>query len=203
MANSPLRSRSASIAGFVAVALLVGSADAPTAAPETRTVVVNPDGSFTPKYLLGSALTGISVSQAASKSCALGLSFRGLPGQTDPESGLGLYATLSGPTACATPTLVGTAKLTTPQHFVRGVRVCTSGVIPRLMGVDVFGATVEEDGAVHSEAQSRQQFATPGCTWSPPRFCPIGQVAVGVQAHFTDGGGFSGLSLQCRAFGTS
>jgi hypothetical protein len=145
------------------------------------------------------ALRGISLAEAANASCALSLSFQALPGQTEQDTSLDVNASLSGPATCQSSSQLGLAKFDDGQHFVHGLRVCTSGAIPRVQGIEIYAAKVNEDGTV-SGAGASERFAASGCSaWSPTRFCPAGTVAVGVLSYFTDGGGFSGIALQCKA----
>jgi hypothetical protein len=68
-----------------------------------------------------------------------------------------------------------------------------------VQGIEIYAAKVHEDGTVGG-AGVNERFVASGCSaWSPTRFCPAGTVAVGVLSYFTDGGGFSGLALQCKA----
>jgi hypothetical protein len=145
------------------------------------------------------ALRGISLAEATNASCALSLSFQALPGQTEKDTSLGVDASLSGPPTCQSPTQLGLAKFDDGQHFVHGIRVCTSGPIPRVKGIEIYATKVNEDGTISGQGVS-ERFVASGCSaWSPTRFCPAGKVAVGVLSYFTDGGGFSGLALQCMA----
>jgi hypothetical protein len=66
--------------------------------------------------------------------------------------------------------------------------------------VEIYGNKVGEDGTITNDAFPSQRFATTDCnTWSPARYCRAGEIAVGVTGYFTEGGGFSGIALQCRA----
>jgi hypothetical protein len=148
----------------------------------------------------GVGLNGISLLQADSVPCSLSLALQDLPGQPEVDTDLGINASLSGPSTCTGPTLAGTAKFEAEQVFVRGVRVCTSGDIPRVRGIEIHAAKVNDDGTVTPNAQPSKRFAVDGCNaWSAAAFCPKDQIAVGARGYFTDAGGFSGIALQCSA----
>jgi hypothetical protein len=146
------------------------------------------------------ALREISISESGDESCALSVSFGALPGQMEPATDRTIHSALSGPVTCVSPKTLGSAKFTDGEHFARGVRVCTNGAVPRVQGIELYAAKVDEDGTVTPDANADKRFAASGCnTWSAARYCRAGEVAVGVTGYFTDGGGFSGVALQCRA----
>ncbi len=157
-------------------------------------------GGALPRPATGYALHSIALEESSDRACGLHATFMPLPKSTRlPEFAQGdlrLGKCSSG--AHRTVSLNST-------DVMVGARVCLSGAADKILGLQVFGATLSADGKTVTpvkytgEALEGSRFATPECTeagWQPEARCPAGQVAIGLRATH-DGKGYLGLALEC------
>lgn len=94
-----------------------------------------------------------------------------------------------------------------PGQFVRGIAIClsrkTTNSYPRLAGVKITGAAVENGTVTPLPEGSNLQFQRSTCNaWQEMSTCADGKIANGVTAYFRRSGGFDyeiiGLSLTCQ-----
>ena len=94
-----------------------------------------------------------------------------------------------------------------PGQFVRGIAIClsrkTASSYPRIAGMKITGATVENGTITPLPEGSNLQFQRSTCNaWQEMSTCADGEIANGVTAYFRRSGGFDyeiiGLSLTCQ-----
>ena len=148
------------------------------------------------------ALMGIKVTESTDKPFRIDLMYHWFPQYLVENHGIGAAdgrVELDGNWGFSTAQ-PKTVAFPGDHMFVRGVKVCTNRKNTRIKGLKIYSARVGDNGTVTKGNPEDEYTQTKCAKWHAAAFCPDGQVAVGVVAHYADdNAGFSGLALKCKA----